>query len=302
MAPPTTYSPKRRKRVLLIDEDPATAEWTREILEAEGYEARCALIGTRGQELFRQWGPDAVRGEPVAAGCGWGRTGPAPEGNRPVAGDHRPRRTGRRITLGGGDAGGRVLLPGEAGHARRAGGRAAERVRAHARARRAPAAEGAGARAVQLCQRGGAEQGDEGPVRADRERGGQRGEHPDPGRERHRQGAHRQRDPPPLGARARPVHQDQLRRHPARSDRKRAVRLPQGRLHRRHRGQGGPVRDGGRRVAAARRGGRDAVGAADQAAARAAAARVPADRQRPHGARGLPPDLQHQRRSGAGAA
>jgi DNA-binding NtrC family response regulator len=60
MAPPTTYSPKRRKRVLLIDEDPATAEWTLEILEAEGYDARSALIGTRGQELFRQWGPDAV--------------------------------------------------------------------------------------------------------------------------------------------------------------------------------------------------------------------------------------------------
>ena len=60
MAPPTTFFPKRRKRVLLIDHDPATAEWTREILDAEGYDTRCALIGTRGQELFRQWGPDAV--------------------------------------------------------------------------------------------------------------------------------------------------------------------------------------------------------------------------------------------------
>ena len=69
-------------------------------------------------------------------------------------------------------------------------------------------------------------------VRADRERGGQRGEHPHRGRERHRQGADRQRHPPPLRARPRPVHQDQLRRHPARPDRERAVRLPQGRLHR----------------------------------------------------------------------
>ena len=60
MAPLNPYSPKRRRRVLIVDDDPATAEWTREILEAEGYEARCALIGTRGQELFRQWGPDAV--------------------------------------------------------------------------------------------------------------------------------------------------------------------------------------------------------------------------------------------------
>jgi DNA-binding NtrC family response regulator len=60
MASLNTYSPKRRRRVLIVDDDPPTAEWTREILEAEGYEARCALIGTRGQELFRQWGPDAV--------------------------------------------------------------------------------------------------------------------------------------------------------------------------------------------------------------------------------------------------
>ena len=60
MASLNPYSPKRRRRVLIVDDDPPTAEWTREILEAEGYEARCALIGTRGQELFRQWGPDAV--------------------------------------------------------------------------------------------------------------------------------------------------------------------------------------------------------------------------------------------------
>ena len=60
MVAPTNFFPKRRKRVLLIDDDPATAEWTREILDAEGYDTRCALIGTRGQELFRQWGPDAV--------------------------------------------------------------------------------------------------------------------------------------------------------------------------------------------------------------------------------------------------
>ena len=60
MPPLNAYSPKRRKRVLIVDDDPAAAEWTRDVLEAEGYEARCALIGTRGQELFRQWGPDAV--------------------------------------------------------------------------------------------------------------------------------------------------------------------------------------------------------------------------------------------------
>ena len=60
MGSPNTFSAKRRKRVLLIDDDPSTAEWTREILEVEGYDARSALIGSRGLELFRQWGPDAV--------------------------------------------------------------------------------------------------------------------------------------------------------------------------------------------------------------------------------------------------
>jgi DNA-binding NtrC family response regulator len=60
MAPPPGFSAKRRRRVLVIDDDPPTTEWMREILESEGYEARCALIGTRGQELFRQWGPDAA--------------------------------------------------------------------------------------------------------------------------------------------------------------------------------------------------------------------------------------------------
>src|SRR5687768_9294450 len=60
MPPLNPYSPKRRRRVLIVDDDPAAAEWTLEILEAEGYDARSALIGTRGQELFRQWGPDAV--------------------------------------------------------------------------------------------------------------------------------------------------------------------------------------------------------------------------------------------------
>ena len=60
MVPPNTFSAKRRKRVLLIDDDPSIAEWTREVLEAEGHDARCALIGARGLELFRQWGPDAV--------------------------------------------------------------------------------------------------------------------------------------------------------------------------------------------------------------------------------------------------
>ena len=99
-----------------------------------------------------------------------------------------------------------------------------------------------------------------------------------------------------------PVHQDQLRGDPQGPDRERAVRLQEGRVHRRQHRQGRPVRDGGGRLAAARRDWRDAAVSADQAAARAAGARVPADRQRSARPRGLPADLCHQHRSRRGAA
>ena len=110
---------------------------------------------------------------------------------------------------------------------------------------------------------------------------GERRQHPHPGRERHRQGAHRQRHPLQQQAREGAVHQDQLRRDPEGPDRVGAVRLQEGRVHRRADRQGRPVRDGRGRLAAARRDRRDAALPADQAAARAAGARVPADRQRP---------------------
>jgi DNA-binding NtrC family response regulator len=51
---------KRKKRVLAIDDEPAMAEWLKILLEHAGYEVRTALIGTRGEELFRAWHPDAV--------------------------------------------------------------------------------------------------------------------------------------------------------------------------------------------------------------------------------------------------
>ena len=53
-------STKRKRRVLAIDEQSATAEWMQTLLERAGYEARTALSGTRGEELFRAWHPDAV--------------------------------------------------------------------------------------------------------------------------------------------------------------------------------------------------------------------------------------------------
>src|SRR5918993_3541516 len=51
---------KRRRRVLAIDDEPAMTEWLKMVIEAEGYEVRTALIGTRGEEIFKQWRPDVV--------------------------------------------------------------------------------------------------------------------------------------------------------------------------------------------------------------------------------------------------
>src|SRR2546425_5083983 len=51
---------KRKKRVLAIDDEPAMTEWLKILLEHAGYEVRTALIGTRGEELFKTWRTDAV--------------------------------------------------------------------------------------------------------------------------------------------------------------------------------------------------------------------------------------------------
>ena len=77
------------------------------------------------------------------------------------------------------------------------------------------------------------EQEDARAVRARRGRGGERRQHPDSGRERHRQGAHRQRAPSAQPAREGPVHQDQLRGAAQGPHRVRALRLQEGRVHRR---------------------------------------------------------------------
>src|SRR6476620_8688955 len=52
--------PKRRRRVLAVDDEPAMTERLKMVIEAEGYEVRTALIGTRGEEIFKQWRPDVV--------------------------------------------------------------------------------------------------------------------------------------------------------------------------------------------------------------------------------------------------
>src|SRR5437870_6254066 len=51
---------KRKKRVLAIDDEPSMTEWLKILLEHAGYDVRTALIGTRGEEFFKSWRPDAV--------------------------------------------------------------------------------------------------------------------------------------------------------------------------------------------------------------------------------------------------
>src|SRR5437762_7515876 len=51
---------KRKNRVLAVDDEPAMIEWLKNLLEHEGYEVRTAMIGTRGEEIFKTWKPDVV--------------------------------------------------------------------------------------------------------------------------------------------------------------------------------------------------------------------------------------------------
>ena len=98
-------------------------------------------------------------------------------------------------------------------------------------------------------------------------------------RDRHRQGADRPDHPPqqpPLGSAVRRV---QLRRHPGAAGRSRTVRPRQGRVHRRRRRPGRPLRAGPPRHAVHRRSRPDVAGAAVQAAARTAGARNRARRR-----------------------
>ena len=51
---------KRKRRILAIDDEPSMTEWLKILLEHAGYEVKTALIGTRGEEIFKSWHPDAV--------------------------------------------------------------------------------------------------------------------------------------------------------------------------------------------------------------------------------------------------
>jgi len=50
----------RRVKVLAIDDEPSMLEWLRLLLEGEGYDVRTALVGIRGEDVFRTWRPDVV--------------------------------------------------------------------------------------------------------------------------------------------------------------------------------------------------------------------------------------------------
>src|SRR3954467_8577720 len=58
--PSPSSTPKRRRRVLAIDDEPAMTEWLKMVIEAEGNGVRAARAGPRGEESFKQWRPDVV--------------------------------------------------------------------------------------------------------------------------------------------------------------------------------------------------------------------------------------------------
>lgn len=53
-------SPKRKRRVLAIDDEPVMTEWLKVLLEHAGFEVKTAPAGSRGEEIFKTWHPDAV--------------------------------------------------------------------------------------------------------------------------------------------------------------------------------------------------------------------------------------------------
>ena len=185
---------KRKNRVLAIDDEPAMTEWLKILLEHAGYEVRTALIGTRGEEIFRTWHPDAVVTDmmlPDVDGIELVRKFKQldPEAEViVVTGQGNIPRSVEAVKAGAFDFlekpidADRLLDKLEKGD------------QAEDADRRERAAEAEAAGPLQVPERHRQEQEDAGALRARRERRGERSQHPHPGRERHRQGAHRQRD------------------------------------------------------------------------------------------------------------
>ena len=204
-----------------------------------GYEVRVASHGARAEELFQSWRPAVVLLDLLLPDTDGIELLRRMKAHRPDAGNHRHQRAGHDQARARGRPGRRVLLHREIG-SRSGRHHHDSRARAGA-ARRAPAAraaQGTGPQPVLVLEHHRQEQEDARALRARRGGGGQRRQHPDPGRERHRQGADRQRAAPAQPARQGPVHQDQLRGDSQGPDRVGALRLQEGRVHRRAAGQG----------------------------------------------------------------
>jgi DNA-binding NtrC family response regulator len=55
-----TNTPPKKHRVLAVDDEPSMTDWLKILLEHEGYEVKTAMIGARGEEIFKTWHPDIV--------------------------------------------------------------------------------------------------------------------------------------------------------------------------------------------------------------------------------------------------
>ena len=188
-------SSKRKRRVLAIDDEPAMTEWLKILLEHEGYEVRTALIGTRGEEIFKTWRPDVVVTDMMLPDVDGIELLRKFKQTRRRHRGHRHHRPGQHPAGGRGGEGRRASLPREADRRRTRLLDMLEKAIEQTRpGRREPAAQAEARRTVTSFGNiiGKSKKMQE-LLRAGRERGGQRRQHPDPGRERHRQGADRQR-------------------------------------------------------------------------------------------------------------
>ena len=124
-----------------------------------------------------------------------------------------------------------------------------------------------------------------------------------PRRDRRRQGGARRDHPSPVAPARDAAAAPQLRRAVGVAARERAVRLREGRVHRRAGGQAGPARDGARRHRVPRRGRRDAAADPGQAPARHRGAQGDARRRAPAARHRRALHRRHQPRSrdGGGA-
>ena len=172
---------KKKYRVLAIDDEPAMIEWLKILLEHEGYEVRTAMIGTRGEEIFKTWKPDVVITDMML---------PDVDGLELLRKFKQTHPDTEVIVVTGHGSvpkaveamkGGRAQFCREADRARYAAGDARARDRAPGSRGREPPAQAEARRAVPLRQHHRQEQEDARSARAGRERRRQRRQHPDPG-------------------------------------------------------------------------------------------------------------------------